>query len=222
MHAAKTIAVAAFSLVLLGCAEPMVWNKSGASQADFNTDRYRCMQESQQQSSSAYVNRYGGYASSGQTTNESLFNACMTAQGWSLGRDNSTDAKAAMKDFLARAHQNCADPKYAPYYGKTACRASDITLGQVTDTSTISPAEKAIFLEVRNRLDATNREYTSLLRQYGGAVGRKRAVAIDAFAPRIQQNNLDLYEGRTTWGEYNKRRQQIYRETQAAENSITS
>jgi hypothetical protein len=70
----STLSIGAL-VFLTGCQQP-VWNKPGASQADFSTERYRCMQESQQQSSSAYVNRYGGAASSGQTTNEPLFIAC--------------------------------------------------------------------------------------------------------------------------------------------------
>src|SRR5215475_11279253 len=90
--------IASLALMVSACHQSMVWNKPGASQAAFNTDRYRCMQESQQQSSSAYINRYAGYASSGQTTNDALFQACMNASGWSLQKDVSADAKGPSRD----------------------------------------------------------------------------------------------------------------------------
>jgi hypothetical protein len=180
------------------------------------------MQESQQQSGSAYVNRYGGYASSGQTTNDSLFQACMNASGWSLQRDLSRDAKAEVKERTDRVERICAEPKYAPYYSKTACTADRITFAQLADTSTISPEAKAIFLDLRSQLDAVNRENVDLLRKYGGPAGAKTASAFEAAIPATNQNNLALYNGQITWGEYNKRRQQQYRDYQAAAAGGTS
>lgn len=60
----KKAGLVALALLASACAAPMAWNKPGASVADFNTERYQCMQESKQQVSSAYINRYGGAASS--------------------------------------------------------------------------------------------------------------------------------------------------------------
>ena len=104
-----------------GCGQTtMVWNKPAASAAEFNTDNYRCMQQSQQQTSSAYVDRYGGRASSGQSTNGPLFHACMNAAGWSLQQDHSREAQAEFKDAENHLARICADPKYAPYYSKNS------------------------------------------------------------------------------------------------------
>jgi len=68
---------------LVGCAS-QTWNKPGATQNEFNADRYACLQESQQQQGRAYVNPYGGAAQSGSVTNIFLFRACMQAHGWNL------------------------------------------------------------------------------------------------------------------------------------------
>jgi hypothetical protein len=218
-------------IVVAGC-QPLVWNRPGALQADFNTDRFQCMQVSQQQSSSAYVNRYGGYASSEQTTNDPLFKACMNAKGWSLERQganneqaaqNKAEVEAAIKAVRERQERNCADPKFSPYYSKTACGADKITFEQLADTSKISPAAKAIFAEMRNSVEALSREFMDLQRKYGGAVGAKRSdLYMTTAKVQIDKNNLDLYNGLTTWGEYNRRRQDIYREYQAAASRITS
>ena len=218
----KKIGPIALALLAGACAAPQAWNKPGASVADFNTEKYECMQASQHQVSSAYVNRYGGAASSEQTTNAPLYAACMNAHGWSLQKDYSADAKAQAKDLVDRLNRICTDPKYAAYYSKSACKADQVTFDQLADTSKISPEARAIYPELRNKLDATSREFADLLRRYGGTAGARRASAFDASLIATQQINLALYEGQITWGEYNKRRQEIYRQSLAADKEITS
>ena len=76
-----------FSVVLAasltGCATGSYWHyPPGGDDAQFNRDAYECMQESQQASSSAYVNPYGGAAQSGSGTNYEMRNACMRARGY--------------------------------------------------------------------------------------------------------------------------------------------
>ena len=228
---AKTAAFSIAALmVLTGCQQPL-WNKPGATVADFNTDKFQCMQVSQQQTSSAYVNRYGGAASSEQTLNQPLYNACMNSKGWSLQTQSANSEQAAQKSEVEGAFKSirereaalCADPKFAPYYSKTACGVDKITFDQLADTSKISPAAKAIFAEQRNAVDANLRASLEAMRKYGGTVGAKRADLSDTVV-RAQgnKNNLDLYNGLITWGEYNTRRQNIYREYQAAASKITS
>lgn len=71
---------------LTGCAThpAPLWYKSGATQQDFKSDRYACLQESQQQQGRAVVNAYGGAARTGSVTNEVLFRSCMEARGYEL------------------------------------------------------------------------------------------------------------------------------------------
>jgi hypothetical protein len=58
------------------------WYKPGISQQEFAEDKYECMSKSQMEASGAYVNAYGGAASSQTTTNMPLFQACMQARGY--------------------------------------------------------------------------------------------------------------------------------------------
>jgi hypothetical protein len=60
---------------------PMVWSKPRASQAEFAQSRYRCLQESQQSTTTA-VAGVGGVST--VVTNDQLFTACMNARGWVL------------------------------------------------------------------------------------------------------------------------------------------
>lgn len=71
-----------------GCATQQVYWQfpSGGTEQQFDKDDYACMQETQQQTSSAYVNPYGGTAESGTTTNVYLYKACMNARGYREGQ----------------------------------------------------------------------------------------------------------------------------------------
>lgn len=122
MTAKKLMAPVVALIVLGGCQQPL-WNKPGASLADFNTDKFSCMQTSQQQSSSVYVSRYGGVGSSGQTLNQPLYDACMNSKGWTLQTASGSSAaaqtnaeiEAAVKDMKGKAERLCTAPQFEPY-----------------------------------------------------------------------------------------------------------
>ena len=77
----------ALAATLTGCATSTYWlYPPGGDDAQWNRDVYECTQEAQQQSSSAYVNPYGGAAQSGSGTNYELRNACLRARGYREGQ----------------------------------------------------------------------------------------------------------------------------------------
>ncbi len=71
-------------LTIIGCRSTMVWVKPGATEEQFNKDKYECMRENQQVSSATYVNRYGGGSSSNVVVDPDMYNACLQARGYSL------------------------------------------------------------------------------------------------------------------------------------------
>ncbi len=83
MNARYLAVVIAIPFILNGCG---TWVKPGATQQDFSSDKYQCLQESQQQKGYATVNQWGGSAFSGASTNGNLFASCMNAHGWYLQR----------------------------------------------------------------------------------------------------------------------------------------
>ena len=114
--------VSSFVFLLVSCAQ-MVWIKPGAGQNEFAQARYECLQNSQQQRSTATYNNSGGYvspmassqgyATSGAVTNEQLFGACMNAKGWYLEAEtsNSTNQQSASNssklDLYFNAYLSC-------------------------------------------------------------------------------------------------------------------
>jgi hypothetical protein len=156
----------------------------------------------------------------------------MNSKGWSLQRqsansdqaaENKAEVEAAIKAQREKQSSMCADPKFAPYFDRTTCTPDKLSFEQLADTSKISPDTKAIFSQLRASIDSSNRELMDLMRKYGGTVGARRADLYSTTAKvDNDQNNLRLYSGQITWGEYNRRRQEIAREYLAAFNKITS
>jgi hypothetical protein len=98
------------------------WVKHGATDQDYKKDNYTCLKESQQRFSES--SREGRSASSSSTmqTNDSLWNACMNAHGWSL-QEYETEAekaakaaaKAAAKKAKAQAREIKRDGRFIAY-----------------------------------------------------------------------------------------------------------
>jgi hypothetical protein len=80
-----TLTVLCVLLVVAGCSK-RVWVKSGATEQEFAEDRYICLQQAQQKTSSSYANAYGRSASTMAYTDHMLFDACMNARGYRLQR----------------------------------------------------------------------------------------------------------------------------------------
>jgi hypothetical protein len=68
-------ATAAAVLLVSGCAPQMVWDKPGATQADYNRDSYACEKDMRQSG-------YYGSGLVGALNAQSFFNECMTAAGY--------------------------------------------------------------------------------------------------------------------------------------------
>ena len=87
-----TVAAGAL-LALSGCAPQVVlWERSGATQSEFNQDKYACAREATSQAS--YSSVTGGYrigntwvpvtgsSESGQTISQPVLSMCMEARGY--------------------------------------------------------------------------------------------------------------------------------------------
>ena len=82
----RKILIITATIALSGCASSVYWNfPSGGTDQQFRQDDYACIQESQQQTSSAYVGPYGGNAQSSTAPNKQLYKSCMYARGYQEG-----------------------------------------------------------------------------------------------------------------------------------------
>ena len=84
----RILLFATIVLLLSGCYSTR-WYKANTSDQQYYQDNYACTQEAQQQTSSAYINQYGGSAQSNAGTNWPLYKQCMYARGY---RETPTQA----------------------------------------------------------------------------------------------------------------------------------
>ncbi|MDR5751092.1 MULTISPECIES: hypothetical protein [unclassified Caballeronia] len=77
MKRGKLMIAAAACAALAGCASPMVWNKYGATTADYQVDSYACEKDARQSG-------YFGGGISGAINMRDFFKHCMVAHGWAL------------------------------------------------------------------------------------------------------------------------------------------
>jgi hypothetical protein len=214
----KRIAVASSIILLSACAaNNNVWVKPGASQTEFASQRYACMQQSQQRVSSAYVNQYGGSSDSRVTTNNPLFGACMNAQGWYLTDARQQQAVAqATKDgweaLVEEVREVSAREDLQPHYSKTPCKPEDATLEQMADKSRITPSEKEAFSKARSEQAAIVKRMNDYVRQHLPR-GNSISLVRERGSSELDKLSVDFYEGRITRGEYNKKRREITQQT---------
>jgi len=212
-------------LSLVGCANNNVWVKDGAGTNEFNSDKYTCMQQSQQQQGVAVVNAYGGAATNGQVTNWNLFNNCMQARGWHTENKDAyqenaqqkqvefnqkrTEIQSAVKVIDEKLKALCEKSEYKPYFLKTSCSAKDINFEQLADSTKIISEQSTPLIKYRSEVDSLTKEKNDYLRQNGTDGDRRWISYLDSIQPDIEKYNLDLYKGIITWGEYNQRRKEL-------------
>lgn len=224
------------TISLAGC---MAWYKPGATQGEFESARYQCLQESQQRVGVAQVNSFGGTAVNNVQTNEMLFNSCMNAKGWSWQNKqnlqnqlqqqqaNASVVQSQIESDKARINsmrtEMCANPELKAYYSKTACKVQDITFEQLADNSKITAPQKAALVKQRAIVDKIQKEQTRAMRSTPSVNAKKVADLYESIiVTQGDQINLDLYNGKITWGEFNQRRKDILGKYQAAVKSISS
>lgn len=216
------------ALIAVGCAKPN-WNKPGASQDEFGRDRYACLQSSQQRVGAATVNKFGATATDEMQTNNTLFSSCMNARGWHLqqpaqatgsspGAPSSpaTDPiAAATREMNAGNEKACFEPVYQVLWAKSACKVKDITLSQRADTTRLADVDKPAFEQAAKELAERQRAVLVALRRAGGLKGQQFASLLVTAIARADAANMDLYVGKSTWGEYSKARVNNVRQFEA-------
>lgn len=225
-------------VALSGCA-PMVWNKSGATQDDFSRDRYTCIQDSQQRVSGAVVNQFGGYSTNEVITNPDIFRACMNANGWYLGpqaqpaaatpggwgfpppiqpvrparveKTNEEKLRELNGQVVAETRAMCQRPEYEAIASKSACNSAEMKPEQLTDKSKLREADKISFLKMRGEIEARERRLISATQIWGQTISVPWSKAMETAAESAAENARALYDGKVSWGEFNRRRVEIAR-----------
>lgn len=208
--------ITALSLFILtiglgGCATPngnTTWYKEGATDEQFRRDTMSCRQYGMQ---SAQTNGMSGNMFV-EIWIQNEANDCLRKLGYSQSKptnsrmDRLTEER---KEIDKIGRENCAKPELKEYYSKTACFSIDITLEQMADGTKITNIQKPILLKARGIADDLTNSDLKLLKEFGGNNGNKLAAIYESLKPQSEKNTLDLYNGKITWGEYNRRRKEI-------------
>ena len=216
MKVIKYSLIFAVIAVIGGCANN-VWVKSGATANDFNVDRAQCNAQS---FSIPFASIYQQAA---------VQNECMVGKGWTLRDKASHDAsnsqaesswKSVIDQYKTDGDLRCKDPSFKAYYAKTACYAPDITFEQMADDSKITSQQKPVLMAVKKSIDSRAAQYYDSLKAIPNAPGEKLVSLWKSFDVEIDKNALDLYSGKISWGEYNRKRKEIYTRGMEAQKNL--
>jgi hypothetical protein len=90
----------------------------------------------------------------------------------------------------------------------------------MADQSFATQVEKAALSKIEFQYRESLRELVAAYRRYGGERGAALASLREEYATKSNQNVLSLYEGKTSWGDYNRLRKQLYEDGSAAANRL--
>lgn len=221
----KIFATLFVAMLILGCAQNL-WVKPNSNQGEFERDRYSCLQQSQQRVGAAQVDAYGGSAFNTVRTNDMLFSTCMGSKGWSLqnkeivqtlaiqNQAKMAGLKQQFDEVLANIVAMCNKEELREYYKKSACKAPDVSFEQLADATKITSEQKIALIKQREQVALLEKDQDELQKQRGDVGLKIISISSNFIRPENEKNNLDLYNGKITWGEYNKRRKEIYVEGQ--------
>ncbi len=119
-----------------------------------------------------------------------------------------TSRQIELDKLKQQTDSRCADSEFRPYYEKTPCLANQINFQYVSDTSKITPIQKKVFQKLRSAIDENQRERIRVDRETG--FGWAADLMEQFLIPPNDANNLDLLNGKITWGEYNTKRRDIF------------
>lgn len=125
---------------------------------------------------------------------------------------NQAEVQKKYEEIKNKISSLCNSTELAEYYKKTACNSSDINFAHITDTSKITDLQKEAL--VKQRINAlTIDKMQDDLQLMRGIAGQKITdVAKTYVRPENEKNALDLYNGLISWGDYNKKRKEIFTE----------
>jgi hypothetical protein len=122
----------------------------------------------------------------------------------------AVSGKARFDQNIEAIKAGCNSPEFQLYYNKTSCSANDITLSQMTDKSKITTAEKSVLEAATINVDNLLKDNLNLSRQLGSQKDKAYADYVETVQnPSLEKNRLDLFDGKITWGDFNRRRKEI-------------
>ena len=116
----------------------------------------------------------------------------------------------------------CNRKEYKIIFTKSGCRPDDITLEQLADNAMISEGEKAAFSKYSSEVEGMYKRFIESLKIYGPPEDKEFGSALERINLRREKNAVDLFDGKITWGEYNKNQKDMEQSIEDAVRRIYS
>lgn len=129
-------------------------------------------------------------------------------------QEKNDDLKRQNEQMRANSSAMCNKDELKEYYKKTSCSALEISFEQLADESKITDSQKIALVKQRHEVAMIEREQDAVQKQRGEAGQKFIYLANNFLRPANEKNNLDLYNGKITWGDYNKKRKELVLEMQ--------
>jgi hypothetical protein len=220
----RMFAISWFLFGLAGCSHPKIlYDKPGLTSEEFNRDRYDCVQQSRVSWSGGGTGGLGaamiiGAKSNADNQANDLFKMCMEARGYTArqvsNQDFENQKNSPLKDRISiinkERSERCNKSEYKLLQTKMACKSNENSLQQLVDKNLISEEEKPIFSKYRIESQGSNDRLLDALRLYGNEKDKEASVVMEDMIKKTEEKALDLFEGKISWGEYNKCRKESY------------
>lgn len=221
---------------LIGCAnQKMLFDKPGLTIEEFNRDKYDCVQQSRTSWSGGGTGGLGAAMiisakSNAEKQSAELFKMCMEARGYTarevsdkeFERQKNSPFKTKMNQIAKERNDRCNRDDFVSIFIKSACKAENITLEQLSDKTMISEIEKSIFSKYRSENTDSNKKVLEAIRSVGESKDKEMGIVLERLYLQTDNNALDLFEGKKSWGEYNKSRKELIQVMQEEKNRIFS
>jgi hypothetical protein len=143
------------------------------------------------------------------------FENCLVSKGYTAQAVDPSPADIAYKDqmnFLKTEADNlCAEQSLQPLFTKTTCGISKKpTMAMLTDSSKITKQQRVLFDKYTSKRNEIYDEYKAVAM----SSNQKKALAYyekydSQVVPAYMLNLAKLYEGKITWGDFNKENMRI-------------
>ena len=134
--------------------------------------------------------------------------SCLLEKGW----DEENDTQYKMRMLSKESAEICKLEEHKLFNSKSPCEHKDITLQHLADASFINEQEKVAMYALVKSTDEIERKRLDAFRAGGMLEKKVYEYRLKTYNPKVQDNRLNLLTGKINFGEFNKRRKELFTE----------
>ena len=134
--------------------------------------------------------------------------SCLLEKGW----DEENDTQYKMRMLSKESAEICKLEEHKLFNSKSPCEHKDNTLQHLADASFINEQEKVAMYALVKSTDEIERKRLDAFRAGGMLEKKVYEYRLKTYNPKVQDNRLNLLTGKINFGEFNKRRKELFTE----------